>query len=293
VIEQTPAQQLEHARKNHAAAARLARRIAEERRYRRSAKLDYEYATAVERTSRTLAALERLEATQPTDAGSRQDTIDISQAQDKAMAITATTNSRKLVPAGNYFAAVVGIYDIGTQPSDKFEPSHQIIVSFELHKKKGVCRDDENRPLLYNKYFSLKLGINKQTKQPSQLRQAVEALLGRSLTADEAKGYDVTKLLDTTCRMTVGHDEDGTTDLIKSYAPMDEDDPEISIETSGVVYELDPSKEIPAEVPEWICKTIQKAKEWTMEGRPATAKPPRVGSNGSAKSAAPDDETPF
>ena len=183
------------------------------------------------------------------------------------MAITATTSTRKLVPAGNYFAAVVGIYDIGTQPSDKYEPTHQVIFSFELHKKKGVCKDGEGRALLFNRYFSLKLGINKQTKKPSALREAVEALIGRSLTAEEALGFDVTQLLDRTCRLTVAHSEDGASDMIKAFTPMDDDDPKIGIETDSMVYELDPSGEIPSSVPEWIQKTIHKSNEWTKANK--------------------------
>jgi hypothetical protein len=61
----TPEQRLADARKDHVNACRHARRIAEERNYRRSVRLDNEYAKAVERASRTLAAIERLEAEQP------------------------------------------------------------------------------------------------------------------------------------------------------------------------------------------------------------------------------------
>lgn len=198
------------------------------------------------------------------------------------MAITATANTRKLVPPGTYFAAVVGIFDIGTQPSDKYEASNQIILSFELHKKKGVCLNDDEKPLLFNRYYSLKLGINKQTKQPSALRQAVEAILGRGLTADEAKAYDVTQMLDGVCRIVVAHD-DGK-DYIKSYAPLDDDDPKISPQTDGVVYELDASNPFPDVVPEWIQKTAMKSVEWTKAQGKA---------NGKSAAAVDEDEIPY
>jgi hypothetical protein len=55
------------------------------------------------------------------------------------MAIVAKKggDARKPVPVGNYFGAVVGVYDLGTQPSDRYEATHKVVISFELHRKKG------------------------------------------------------------------------------------------------------------------------------------------------------------
>jgi hypothetical protein len=182
------------------------------------------------------------------------------------MALTASTNTRTLVPTGNYFAAVIGVYDIGTQPSDKYEPSHQIIVSFELHKKKGVVLDRDGNPMQFNRFMGLGLGINKTTKQPSHLRQICEAILRRNLTPDETRGFDVLTLVGKTCRLTINHTEDGTKEL-PVYAPMDEDDPELDIENRPATYELDPAKEVPDTVPEWVGKFVQKSLEWTKASK--------------------------
>ncbi len=186
------------------------------------------------------------------------------------MAITASAGNRKLVPTGNYFASVVGVYDIGTQPSDKYGPSHQIIVSFELHKKKGVCLNDDGKPMIYNKYFGLGLGINRATKKPSILRQCLEAILNRGLNAEETKGYDVALMAGKSVRLTIVHDEEGR-DQISGFAPMDEDDPAINAESTEVVYELAPGQPIPAFIPEWIQKTIQKSTEFSVRQKQVAA----------------------
>lgn len=202
------------------------------------------------------------------------------------MAIKATTNSRKLVPAGNYLVAIVGIYDLGTQPSRDatMGPAHQVMITFELHKRKGICRDDDNRPLLYTRRYALRTGVNKQSKQPSALRQLIEAAIGKGLTADQAKDYDVTQLIDLELRISIGLTEDKSSDMISAYSPIDEDDPQLEVETSSFVYELDPGGDIPKEVPDWIATVIRQCQEWP-KGE-AAASPRR----GGGKPSDEDDE---
>lgn len=227
------------------------------------------------------------------------------------MAITATSKgeAREFVPEGNYFGVCVGVFDLGTQPSEKYSPTHKVILQFELHKKKGVCRDRNNKPLLISGFFPLSFGKRKDGTK-AKLRQAVEGILGRSFSDAEAKeGYDITELIDRACRLKVAHerDEKGNTtfDFIETFMPLDDDDPEIRPESDGVVYELDPASEIPDSVPEWIRKQVHKSEEWTKAhgkaGAPAAngGRPTRSG--GQAKAAVgaaagaddDDDETPF
>ena len=183
------------------------------------------------------------------------------------MAITAST-TKTLIPVGNYLSAVVGIYDIGTQPSDQYEPSHQIIISFELHKKKGPVLDRDGNPTLFNRFVGLGLGINNKTKKPSHLRQIIEAILGRGMTPEETRSFDVTAVLGKSLRISITHAEDGSKE-IPVYSQMDEDDPKIDIQSNEVVYELDASKPIPSSVPEWVTKFIQKSIEWGKASKSA------------------------
>jgi hypothetical protein len=196
--------------------------------------------------------------------------------------------TRKPVPAGNYFGVCVGVYDIGTHSGGKFGPKYQVVLQWELHKKKGVCRNDEGDPLRISSFYNLAFG------EKSTLRKHVEAILGRSFTEQEAKdGYDVTKLLDKACRLTVAHEdtENGVRDQISAFMTLDEDDPQIKPVSDSVVYEMDPKKAIPDEVPEWIQKKVQESQEWVAaNGKSVSTKAGSVKAGNGKKAAAPDDD---
>jgi hypothetical protein len=182
-----------------------------------------------------------------------------------AIMATAKGEARKLVPAGKYFGVCVGVYDIGTQASERWEPSHKIILEFELHRKNGPVKDEDGKPLKYSGFYPLRFGKQKNGTK-AKLRQVVEGILGRNFTDEEAKeGYDVTLLLDAGCRMHVVHEtaDSGTKYEEMTFTSLDEDDPRIRPESDGIVYELDPEEDIPSSVPEWIAKQVKKSVEWT------------------------------
>ena len=212
------------------------------------------------------------------------------------MGIIARQNgeARKPVPAGNYFGVCVGVYDIGTQPGNKFGPKHQVILQFELHRKKGPARDEAGKPLLISKFYNLAFA------DKSTLRHDVESILGRSFTEAEAKrGYDISQLLEVDCRLTVHHaarEDGGVRDEIGTFMVCDDEDPKIEPVSDAVVYELTPGKEISDSVPEWVRKKIEACSEWRTapQARP-TAK---VGSSGNPQRAtaaaiADEDEIAF
>lgn len=215
-----------------------------------------------------------------------------------AIMATAKGEARKLVPAGKYFGVCVGVYDIGTQASERFEPSHKIILEFELHKKNGPVLDEEQRRVKYYGFYPLRFGKQKSGVK-AKLRQVVEGILGRNFTDEEAKeGYDVTLLLDQGCRMSVVHEtaDSGTKYEEVTFTSLDEDDPKIRPESDGIVYELDPDEDIPSSVPEWIAKQIKKSLEWTkIHGGGESSPAPK--SNGNGKKSRPadddDDDIPF
>jgi hypothetical protein len=201
------------------------------------------------------------------------------------MAIVAQSKgeAREPVAAGNYFGVCVGVYDLGTQTGGKFGPKHQVVLQFELHKKKGVCRDKAGNVLLISKFYGLSF------HEKSDLRKDVQKILGRSFTDAEAKqGYDVTQLIDVGCRLVVAHEpkEDGSIrDKIDGFMPLDEDDPHQETISNSVVYEPDPAHEIPDAVPEWIRKKVMTSEEWVnSSSKPAS--PP----NGKARPPANDDD---
>lgn len=204
-----------------------------------------------------------------------------------------TGDAHKPVPAGNYFGVLIGVFDIGTHASPKYGPQHQVVMQFELHKKKGVARNDAGKPLTISKFYTLSFG------EKSNLRADVERILGRKFTEEEAKkGYDITELIDRACRLTIVHEEsDGKTrDKIDAVTALDEDDPAIKGESDTVVHD-DIDSEPGDDVPEWIANLVRKSAEWSKKGGgngKATAK-----TNGHAKASAraagddDDDDIPF
>jgi hypothetical protein len=219
------------------------------------------------------------------------------------MAIVAknTGEARELAPEGGYLAACVGVIDLGTQPGGQFGPSHKLALMFELHKKKGPVRGKDDKPLVITQFVPLSFGIS-TSGQKAKLRQAVEGILGKTFTDQEAKaGYDVTQLIEKGCRVKVVHEKskDGqkTYDGIESYMPLDEDDPDLRIETNSVVYELDPESPVPEEVPAWLAKMIHKSAEFVkVHGQPAAdkteakGKPVKAATNGKTARRKPDDD---
>lgn len=212
------------------------------------------------------------------------------------MAIKAKQNGevRKPVPAGNYLAVIVGIYDVGTQDGSQYGPKRQVIIQFELHGKKGPRLNEEGKPLLMSNFYNLAFG------EKAGLRKDVEAILNRSFTEEEAReGYDVTQLIDVSCRLTVQHQKrkngEGVVDFISSVTCLDEDDPTPEPQTSTCVYELEMGDRWPEGMPEWVQRKVQKCHEWAdlpkSGGRPAA----RAGNGKQAagRTIGGDDDTPF
>jgi len=203
------------------------------------------------------------------------------------MPVAKSGGSRELVPAGNYFAVVVGCFDLGTQPGGQYGPKHQVLLQYELHKKKGVVRNADGDPILMAVWYGLTFG------EKATLRKHAQAILGRAFSQDEAKhGYDVADLLDRACRVVVSHYESGgeMRDGIDTVMPLDEDDPTPEPVSSASCYDLIPGKPIPSTVPEWIQKQILRSQEFrgVRSGAPEPAGTDRAaGRRGETGSPAP------
>lgn len=192
------------------------------------------------------------------------------------MALIVKQNN-STTPDGKYFAILIGVYDIGTQPSDKYAPTHQVVLQWELHNKRGPVTRDDGSIVRHSQYFGFTFGVNSKTKEKSALRKIVEGMLDRAFTEAEAKrGYDLFELIDVGSRIQV---LDGR---ITAISPLDEDDRVPETTSDSIAYELDPSKQIPASVPEWLVKAIKRSHEWVKahgegddapagNGKPATS----------------------
>ena len=163
----------------------------------------------------------------------------------------------ELVPAGNYLGRIFGVYDIGTQAGGIYDPKHQIIISWELHKRKGPARNGAGQTLTISKFYTLSF------HEKSTLRKDVEALLGQSF--DDGSEFDVESLLGVSCRLQVVHGKKQNgdpRDAIGALMPLDEDDSTPTPDLDDVYFEIRPDHAIPDGVPKWVQKKISESLEY-------------------------------
>lgn len=176
------------------------------------------------------------------------------------MRIKDSGDARKPVPAGNYLGVVVGVYDLGTQTGGQFGDKHQLAISFELHKSKGICRNDKGEPLTSSKFYNVSFNPK------ATLRGDVEAILGKTFSDAEARdGIDVDELLEKVVRISIKHEpkQSGGIREVVTLIPADEDDPALESESNTVSYELDPGAPFGDLIPKWVQKIAMRSKEWT------------------------------
>lgn len=133
---------------------------------------------------------------------------------------------RELASADIHNAVVAEIVDLGLE-DDKFNPGQQV------HRGKAIIQIAETNSYGDRKemhyWFNVTLGT---AEKPSNLRKMVEGIIGRQLTPDEAKGYDIAQLQLAPCRIVVKHklkqDKSGPTDYISEFLKPSADLLEVS-----------------------------------------------------------------
>lgn len=165
--------------------------------------------------------------------------------------------SREIVPPGNYYGIVCGVYHLGTQDGGQYGAKEKIFLQWELHKRKGPARNKLGEVFTVGKFYTFSLNAQ------STLRPDVEAIIGRPLTDDEE--FDIETLLDRQCRLYVvnGKNSQGNLcDKVETVTPLDEEDPRSTGELDALYVEADPSKPIREDCPKWIREMIEKSHEF-------------------------------
>lgn len=124
------------------------------------------------------------------------------------MSITATNEgSGNYTPleAGTYPARCYSMVHIGTI-QEEFQGEKKIMnkvrISWELPTElKEFKQGEGEKPYVLSKEFTLSL------HEKSSLRAFLKSWRGKDFTEEEAKSFDVTKLLGVTCMLSVGHKE--------------------------------------------------------------------------------------
>lgn len=126
----------------------------------------------------------------------------------------------KLIPDGTHIARVDQIIDLGvhtTTYKDKqgnTKQAHRISIRFEVPSQKM----DDGSPMVISKDFNFSLGTI-DGKYKSELRKFIESVLGRDLTQEEVKSFDIESLLGQVAMILVVH-VPGVKDPSKKYAQI-------------------------------------------------------------------------
>lgn len=122
------------------------------------------------------------------------------------MAINATTNDnapRELIPTGNYIARCYKMIHIGTVEEiilGEKKVLNKVRIGWELPTELRVfSRDKGEQPLVIDKEFTLSL------HEKSGLRAVLKSWRGKDFTEEEAKCFDITKLIGVQCMINIIH----------------------------------------------------------------------------------------
>lgn len=121
------------------------------------------------------------------------------------MAILATNNAtqRELIPAGNYIARCYQMIEIGTISEiilGKQQVLKKVRIGWELPLEKRVFREENGeQPLVISKEYTLSMN------EKANLRKDLKSWRGKDFTEEEAREFDITKLIGVPCMLNIIH----------------------------------------------------------------------------------------
>lgn len=165
------------------------------------------------------------------------------------------------IPEDLHLAVCYGIWDIGTQFSERFGKSvHKIVIIWEIPGIRGEFERDGKKvslPRVISKRFTLSL------HEKSDLRKTLESWRGKGFTEEELKGFDLKKLLGAPCQITVKHNKEGD----KVYANVSAivkapGGTKLTPENPLTYFSFEEGGGVPTGTPQWIMDLIRHAEEY-------------------------------
>jgi hypothetical protein len=213
------------------------------------------------------------------------------------MALTARDpggNSYVPPEEGVFQAVCYGIYDIGTQYSEKWNKSaHRVIIAWEIPDARIELERD-------GKTINLPRGVSKEytlsLHQKAQLRKDLETWRGRTFTKEELAGFDLSNILKANCMIQILHvkSNEKTYANVAAIMPIMKSLKVLKPENEIKFFSFeDKNQEIPENTPKWIVDKIQTADEWTgdaQEDEDSATKPPSWMEYGAPMGEPPPDE---
>lgn len=135
------------------------------------------------------------------------------------MSIIATNNSvpRELIPSGNYVARCYKMIQIGTVEeiiNGEKKQLHKVRIGWEFPNDQKVFSEEKGpQPIVYDEEYTLSMG------DKANLRKMLESWRGKGFSVEEAKAFDITKLIGVTCMVNIIHVQ-GKRDPSKTYSKI-------------------------------------------------------------------------
>lgn len=177
----------------------------------------------------------------------------------------------KKAPVGNHIGRCYQMLDLGTQTSKggmyAGKVARKILVGWEL-----LGEDSDGQPMTVNvNGKEMPLTISKEytlsMHEKASLRKELGAWRGKPFTDEEAKVFDITKLVGAYCMVNVTHSESGG----KEYANVSGLSPLPGAlknsKPAGVhapiIFEIEnPDMEVFDALPDWLKNKVKEAAEW-------------------------------
>ena len=186
-----------------------------------------------------------------------------------------------LIPEDLHLAVCYGIWDIGTQFSERYGKSvHKVVIVWEIPGCRGEFEKDgkiQNLPRAISKRYRISL------HKKADLRKDLESWRGQKFTDEELKGFDLKRLLGVPCQIQVLHnkvDEKVYTNISAIIkAPKGT---KLIAENPLKFFSFEDEGAIPKGTPEWIMDLIRQSEEFK-----------KTGTHEGEEHDLPDDDIPF
>lgn len=175
-----------------------------------------------------------------------------------------STTSFQPAPEGSHPAICYRIVDIGTQASTfdgETRQVHQVVISWQLT---GEDRQSNGEPFTMTKWYTASF------HPKSKLRIDLEAIRGRKFTPEELSGFDLERVVGSSCLMGIVHDikADGNVKAkISSLMKLPKGMETGALELPKVFFDLDRFDDTVFEnLPPWLQSRIVVSPEWGRLG---------------------------
>lgn len=116
---------------------------------------------------------------------------------------TNTAQKRELIPAGNYVVRCYSMVHIGTVTEEilgETKTLNKVRITWELPTELRVFDEAKGeQPMVISKEYTLSM------HEKAALRKDLESWRGKGFTEEQAKSFDITKLLGVSCMLNIIH----------------------------------------------------------------------------------------